>query len=435
MRILRSVFASSLGCLAFAASADAYTQTASCDFPLVGSVPVEISAQADLPATWPARTLLPGTAVQVSLTAPELKLRISSATIIQNVAITTPSGTLDVRASAQAGASDFSAGPVAATGAIPALMLPGLPATFSVRSVDLLLRPVDVSGQPIPFPGPDEDGDPATVAVACTWGGAPGPQLARIDTPRPQLTPPGAPIPSDVTATSTRLTWAPSTGGQVASYVVQVDGAQRATTTATSVVIDGLAPGTRHTAQVAAVDPDGQRTAFSGESAWVTAQQATTRDVSYDIRAIAGFSSLTRGPVALTGSLTGRLTTPGGDFSGVLALNRVRTRLKAFGSIPVTADLDLVATAPATGTLPERLVVRFKTRVARLYLFGSIPVAGGESCQTKSASTAELVHEDARLAGEFAMSDLTGCGALTAFLSPLTRSTGNRLELALTERL
>lgn len=433
MRTLRSALAASVVSLACAASADAYTQTATCDFPLVGSAPVEISAQADLPATWPARTLLPGATVKVSLNAPGLKLRFSSATISQNVAISTPTGTLDVSAPAQAGAGDFSAGPVTAAGAIPAFVLPAVPATFTVRSVDLKLRPVDASGQPIFFPGPDDDGDPATVSVRCTWGGAPGPQLGRIDAPRPQLTPPGAPVPSDVTATTTRLTWAPSTGGQVASYVVQVDGAERATT-ATSVVIDGLAPGTRHTAQVAAVDPDGQRTAFSAESAWVTSQQATTRDVSYDVRAIAGFSSLTRSPVAMTGSLTGRLTTPGGDFSGALALNRVRARLKAFGSIPVTADLDLVATAPATGTLPARLVVRFKTRVAKLYLFGSIPVAGGESCQTKTAATAELAREDARLAGEFAMSDLTGCGPLNAFLSPLTRSTGNQLELALTER-
>lgn len=434
MRILRSALAASLIPLACAASADAYTQTASCDFPLVGAVPVEISSQADLPATWPARTLLPGATVRVSLNAPGLKLRISSATIGQSLAISTPTGTLDVNAPAQAGAGDFSAGPVTATGAIPAFVLPAVPATLSVRNVKLVLRPVDASGQPIPFPGPDEDGDPTTVAVACTWGGAPAPQLARIDAPAPRLTPPGAPVPSDVTATSTRLTWTPSTGGQVARYVVKVDGVQRAETTATSVVVDGLNPGTTHTAQVAAEDPDGQRSDFSPETAWKTLAQASTRDVAFDVRATADFTSLTRSPVALTGALTGRLTTPGGEFTGALALNRVRTRLRAFGSIPVTADLDLVATAPATGTLPERLVVRFKTRVAKLYLFGSIPVAGGESCQTKTASTAQLERDGSRLAGEFAMTDLTGCGPLNAFLSPLTRSTGNRLELALSER-
>ena len=114
------------------------------------------------------------------------------------------------------------------------------------------------------------------------------------------------------------------------------------------------------------------------------------------------------------------------------------------GIIPATADLAFIPTARAAGRLEgttATLTARFKVRLPKLYLFGSIPVAGGESCQTKAASVATLASTGpfapltgGRLIGTYALSDLTGCGALTAFISPLTKGSGNTLDINLTPK-
>ena len=84
---------------------------------------------------------------------------------------------------------------------------------------------------------------------------------------------------------------------------------------------------------------------------------------------------------------------------------------------------------------------RFKIRLPQLYLFGVLPLTPQDTCQTRSATVAQLSSPEGfdalrggRLTGRYAISDLTGCGLLEPFLNPLTKGGGNTLDLALTTR-
>lgn len=167
--------------------------------------------------------------------------------------------------------------------------------------------------------------------------------------------------------------------------------------------------------------------------------------VPFDVQGVTEIRTLTRGSAKLTGTFEDpQLTVSTGALSGDLRFAPTRARLVTLGIIPATADLAFIPTARAAGRLEgttATLTARFKVRLPKLYLFGSIPVAGGESCQTKAASVATLASTGpfapltgGRLIGTYALSDLTGCGALTAFISPLTKGSGNTLDINLTPK-
>lgn len=203
---------------------------------------------------------------------------------------------------------------------------------------------------------------------------------------------------------------------------------------------------------------DGTRTGveeFESECARDASQDATLATIvvgdqpavtmrAYLVQGATEIRTLTRGSAKLSGTFDAELTTATGALTGDLRLAPPRARLVTLGIIPVTADLAFVQTARASGRIEgtsATLTARFKVRVPKLYLFGSIPVAGGESCQTKTASVAALASAGAftpptggRLTGSYAISDLTGCGALTAFISPLTKGSGNTIDVNLTPK-
>lgn len=205
-------------------------------------------------------------------------------------------------------------------------------------------------------------------------------------------------------------------------------------------LVDGTLAGTNTFESECAQDPGQNRTLTTIQ---VGDGQTGSVKRPYLIKGTSAINTLTKGPIALKGRLDTDLTPSTGAFAGDLALDRVRARLMALGIIPITADVQFVQTQPVTGTITgggATATARFKIRVAKIYLFGSIPIAGGENCQTKSASVAALTSAGAfdpvtggRLTGTYAISDLTGCGALNAFLSPLTKGGGNTLDLTLTQ--
>ncbi|MBJ7472939.1 MAG: hypothetical protein JHD16_16650, partial [Solirubrobacteraceae bacterium] len=92
------------------------------------------------------------------------------------------------------------------------------------------------------------------------------------------------------------------------------------------------------------------------------------------------------------------------------------------------------------GVLKSSSLLRIK--VLEVKLFGAIPLAGGNSCQTKSLSKVDLTSTDAEfdplkggtLAGSFAISDLNGCGVLNGLVSPLTAGGGNLISLKLSPK-
>lgn len=161
----------------------------------------------------------------------------------------------------------------------------------------------------------------------------------------------------------------------------------------------------------------------------------------YGIAGSATLAKLVKGSLPLRGAITANLTTATGAFTGDLDLDPTTGKLKALGFLPVTAQVAFVPTAPLTGTLtPGALTATAKVRIKlpKVSLLG-LTLAGGGSCQTKQPSAIALRSTGAfaplsggTLAGTFAISDLTGCGALTGLVSSLTAGNGNVVSLSLT---
>lgn len=201
--------------------------------------------------------------------------------------------------------------------------------------------------------------------------------------------------------------------------------------------------------------PTGVET-FESECAQVAGQPTTLATIQigetsnetvkygFTVKGTSALKTLTKGNVNLSGGFDAELTLATGAFKGDLTLNQTRARLISLGFIPVTADLAFVMTSQTTGKLEGGVATataRFKVRLPKLYLFGSIPIAGGATCQTKTASVASMTSAagfnpiaGGRLTGTYALSDLTGCGALTSFISPLTKGAGNTIDINLTPK-
>lgn len=131
----------------------------------------------------------------------------------------------------------------------------------------------------------------------------------------------------------------------------------------------------------------------------------------------------------------------GGQISATLPLRTDRLRLKVIGTIPVTGDVSLIPSGNASGTLVGRdleLTGQYRVRLGQVYLFGSVPIAGAGTCQSKRVSEIKLTSENfspevgGDFAGKFDLSDLAGCGAYNGVITPLVSSSGNTLSLSAT---
>ena len=112
--------------------------------------------------------------------------------------------------------------------------------------------------------------------------------------------------------------------------------------------------------------------------------------------------------------------------------------------IPLTAKVGFKAVGDATGTVDDasglKIAYRARIQVKELKLFGTVSLAVGTSCQTRSAALIPLSASTfdpalgGTLLGTFALSNLSGCGALNGLVSPLTSGTGNLISVKLAPR-
>lgn len=161
----------------------------------------------------------------------------------------------------------------------------------------------------------------------------------------------------------------------------------------------------------------------------------------FDLGGSAQLRTLVKGSVPLTGVLDTRVELATGNTTSTLVLKPTQGRLVALGFLPLVAKLTIVSTQPVTGTLvgdrfTASAVVRIK--LPSVTLFG-LQLAGGENCQAAKASSIALAStgpfsffDRSTVTGTFAISNLTGCGALNGLVSPLTAGKGNVLVLGLT---
>ena len=246
---------------------------------------------------------------------------------------------------------------------------------------------------------------------------------------------------------SVTLSWRVPTDPEtpIKAYNVYNGATRAATTTGTSVTINGLTPDTAYRFSIEAVDANGNVGPKSPEVACKTTVIVDDFFDDFDLAGSATLKTLVTGSLPLKGTLhTGTPIVQGGAFSGDLAIADTQGRLIALGFLPVTAKIGFVSSGATTGALNHGVLttssqVRIKVKEAKL--FGAIPLVAGNTCQTKSLSKIDLASTvpfspstGGTVAGTFAISDLNGCGALNGLVSPLAAGTGNQISLKLTPK-
>ncbi len=285
--------------------------------------------------------------------------------------------------------------------------------------------------------------------------GAEGPASAAgtVKTKADTTAPSNPTVTGTSTTSSVTLNWSASTDniGVTGYEVYQGTGTTPvASGTGLTATINGLTANTAYNFKVVAKDAAGNKS--SGGLATVTTKPVvgpttpTTPpgivNYKYTLKGSTTLRTLTKGTLALNGTIAAALKLVDGSFTADLTLADTSARLTSLGFLPVTAKVGLVPSGKTTGSLVDGVLktksfVRIKVKEVKL--FGAIPLAGGNSCQTKNLSEINLKSTQAEfsplvggpIAGTYSISDLNGCGLLNGLVSPLTAGGGNTINLNL----
>ena len=177
-----------------------------------------------------------------------------------------------------------------------------------------------------------------------------------------------------------------------------------------------------------------------------TPASAATIDVDYDVNGTTVIestdSSITLGPAVIS-----TMVEEDGSVVADLDLPGTRTEFKAFGFIPVTADVNFEAVGPTTGQLTR--VGRLRTleststyfvRLSNIKAVG-LPLFAGQNCRTSDPVVIDANTPDGeffdiatggRLTGEYSIGNFENCGLNTGLINLLVPGDGNTIELNLT---
>ncbi|MEN0014847.1 MAG: fibronectin type III domain-containing protein, partial [Solirubrobacteraceae bacterium] len=259
-------------------------------------------------------------------------------------------------------------------------------------------------------------------------------------------TAPGQPSASFLSDSPTALlTWAPSTDNVgVTGYAVEavpVDpSASIVTTTSTtaSAPLNGLVIGAPYDVTVTALDAAGNTSAKSPVARITVPNSTGPVPTGYTGSGAATLKNLAKGSLPFAANLNG-VAVSGNRFTGQLGTLSTLANLKALGFLTVTAGIDFVPTEALTGTLTGSSLsatLKARIKVPSMKILG-VQIAGGANCQATQIATIPLTSSSfswskgGTLAGTFAISNLSGCGALNGLVSPLTAGSGNTMALTL----
>ncbi len=300
--------------------------------------------------------------------------------------------------------------------------------------------------------------------VAAVGGFGEGWPSAALQVKTDALIPPNAPpsVPAAlkagaVTSSSVALSWTASTDDvKVAGYNVYRNGVKIGTSPSPTPTfsVTGLAPATQYTFEIEAFDEAGSVSPRSVALTVVSLPVVLPDPLCPEGFACQGYAlagsttlkTLTTGVLPLKGGIDAQLDPSNGKFTADLVLSPTTGRLTAGGFLPVTVKIGFAPSGKTTGTLDDANILRSKSlvriKVSEVKLFGAIPLAGGNGCQTKSLSEINLtstkafeIFKGGTLTGTYAISDLNGCGVLNGIVSPLTAGKGNTITLNLTPKV
>ncbi len=308
-----------------------------------------------------------------------------------------------------------------------------------------------VDGSVVRFPETAEDRqfdlDWRTFSIVCTpVPSAPAPLLASVEvTPASGTIEPLFVTEGNVTPTSATICWPDKelAGGLKEIYAVyNGDTVLVESTSRFCETLTGLTPGTTYEIEVLATFGEESPMSRVGIVEFTTPAAPPIIEYAYTLAGSATLKTLVKGSLPLTGSIGAKLDVLSGAFTGELALNKTTGNLTALGFLPVSAQVAIVPTAPVAGTLQSgvlKATAKVRIKLPKVTVFG-VEIAGGANCQAKQISMIALQSTQAQfqplsggpIAGTFSISDLSGCGALTGIVSPLTAGKGNAILLGLT---
>ncbi|HEU5028300.1 MAG TPA: DUF6801 domain-containing protein [Spirillospora sp.] len=163
----------------------------------------------------------------------------------------------------------------------------------------------------------------------------------------------------------------------------------------------------------------------------------------YTVRGTAAIKA-SAGTVPLNGTLGTDIDPGTGNVTGDLDLDPATGDLKAWGFLPVTADVAFGRPGGVTGRLTGDALAAdaaLDMRVTSFKVFG-LPVGGGDQCRTAGPAGVPLTSggpfDPARGGGltspGFTLPPLQDCGPLTPLLGSFTAGPGNTADLTLTPK-
>ncbi|MDQ8045671.1 MAG: fibronectin type III domain-containing protein [Solirubrobacteraceae bacterium] len=268
-------------------------------------------------------------------------------------------------------------------------------------------------------------------------------QFTTAPSGNPTPSPPTAPTNVRVNATrsTAAISWTAATDDvRVAGYRIY-DGPTLVTQVSglTDVTLYTLEPNHHYDYTLTAYDDDGLTSPPVPIS-------FSTFSGTYAVTGNALLQRVAKGSIPLKGSITGATFSSDGVFSDAtftssLSLDDTApVKLTALGFLPVTAQLSFVPVTPLAGAISGGVLsanVGLRIKLPSISALG-VRIAGGANCQTTQPSSVALrstgttvAGAATTLAGTFAISNLSGCGALTGLVSPLTAGGGNAVSLQL----
>ena len=244
---------------------------------------------------------------------------------------------------------------------------------------------------------------------------------------------------------SVTLSWTAPAGSTAVSYDVYIGTATTpsASVPGTTATIPNLIPGVSLPFRVVGRDAAGNRCGQGSVTVKTKPAETGTVDYAYALKGSTTLKTLTKGTLGLSGSIAAKLKLADGSFEADLTLADTSGRLVAAGFLPVTAKVGFAPSGKTTGSLVDGVLKtnsKVRIKVKEVKLFGAIPLAGGNNCQTKQLSDINLQSTQPEfsplvggpIAGTYKISDLNGCGPLGGLVSPLTAGGGNTIALNLT---
>lgn len=336
-------------------------------------------------------------------------------------------------------------------GTLPVAQLSGAWLTYpqagevsaTVTGLTLNLRAYTASGSVRTwFTWNDSDHNPETVDVPCTLDAGQtlsatfpvAPRTRPVDTTAPSA--PGALSVSELTRTSAKISWLPSTDDQgVDHYTVIVRqspndaGIPVVETSGTSVTVNGLKRDTAYTVEVKAIDR------HPNPSAAATAEFATRRILTDELFAV----NLTGGAtiatpkatasIPLSGTFSGTVTAATDELEGSLELAPSTITFTRTNGQTVTATATFTPAGATTGTQTHGPL---RVRSVQNVTFGSVKLGGTaaihtpSTCRLSEPAVLTLTSGDGvfslsdggTLSGALSLGRLTDCGAFGALVGP-----------------